>query len=215
MAREQALRDSLPEFYVDAVDRARRRRDRAAGDRDHRRCRKTATSSSRRSSRCARRCTSSGYDELRVELPFDGDRRRRDRRPGRPAARSLRRPRRLRLSADRRRRTRSIDIAGSIDGEPVEGLTATDFLYRVGSDMVVPELDEQLRGTRPGAILEFTATLPERFGERAGEEVDLPRDREGSEAARCCPSSPTSGSTKRASSTRSTSCAPTSASGSN
>ena len=37
--------------------------------------------------------------------------------------------------------------------------------------MVVPELDEQLRGTRPGAILEFTAPLPERFGERAGEEV--------------------------------------------
>ena len=37
--------------------------------------------------------------------------------------------------------------------------------------MVVPELDEQLRGTRPGAILEFTATLPERFGERAGEDA--------------------------------------------
>ena len=32
--------------------------------------------------------------------------------------------------------------------------------------MVVPELDAQLRGTRPGAILEFTATLPERFGDR-------------------------------------------------
>ena len=37
--------------------------------------------------------------------------------------------------------------------------------------MVVDELDEQLRGARPGAILEFTATLPERFGEREGEEV--------------------------------------------
>jgi len=32
-----------------------------------------------------------------------------------------------------------------------------------------PELDSQLHGTRPGAILEFNATLPERFGDRAGE----------------------------------------------
>ena len=65
----------------------------------------------------------------------------------------------------------TIDITGTVDGEPLEGLTATDFLYRVGSGMVVPELDDQLRGTRPGAILEFTAPLSERFGERAGEEV--------------------------------------------
>jgi trigger factor len=65
----------------------------------------------------------------------------------------------------------TIDITGSIDGAAVEGLTATDFLYRVGSAMVVPELDEQLHGTRPGAILEFEAELPERFGERSGEQV--------------------------------------------
>jgi len=65
----------------------------------------------------------------------------------------------------------TVDIAGSINGEAIEGLTATDFLYRVGSDMVVPELDEALRGTRPGAILEFTAELPERFGDNAGDEA--------------------------------------------
>ena len=41
----------------------------------------------------------------------------------------------------------TIDITGTVDGEPLEGLTATDFLYRVGSGMVVPELDDQLRGT--------------------------------------------------------------------
>ena len=46
-------------------------------------------------------------------------------------------------------------------------------MYRVGSGMVVPELDDQLRGTRPGAIVEFTAPLSERFGERAGEEVSF------------------------------------------
>ena len=65
----------------------------------------------------------------------------------------------------------TIDIAGTIDGEAVEGLTATDFLYRVGSGMVVDELDDQLRGTKPGAILEFDATLPERFGELAGNDA--------------------------------------------
>jgi trigger factor len=39
--------------------------------------------------------------------------------------------------------------------------------------MVVPELDEQLRGTRPGAILQFDATLPERFADRAGEDASF------------------------------------------
>ena len=64
-----------------------------------------------------------------------------------------------------------LDIAGSIDGEEIPGLSASDFMYEVGSGILVDELDEAIRGTRPGATLEFTATLPERFGERAGDEV--------------------------------------------
>ena len=44
-----------------------------------------------------------------------------------------------------------------MNGEQIDGLTATDFLYRVGSGMVVDELDDQLRGTKPGAILVNTA----------------------------------------------------------
>jgi len=64
-----------------------------------------------------------------------------------------------------------IDINGYIDDESVEGLTATDYLYEVGSGIVVPKLDEELHGKRPGDILKFTDTLPERFGERAGEAV--------------------------------------------
>jgi trigger factor len=64
-----------------------------------------------------------------------------------------------------------IDIKGSIDGESVEGLTATDYLYEVGSGIVVPRLDAELHGKRPGDILQFDDTLPERFGERAGDEV--------------------------------------------
>jgi trigger factor len=64
-----------------------------------------------------------------------------------------------------------VDIKGFIGDESVEGLTATDYLYEVGSGIVVPELDEELHGKRPGDILKFDAELPERFGDRAGEEV--------------------------------------------
>jgi trigger factor len=64
-----------------------------------------------------------------------------------------------------------IDIKGFVDDEAVDGLTATDFLYEVGSDTIVPELDTELHGKSPGDILEFTATLSDRFGEREGDEV--------------------------------------------
>lgn len=64
-----------------------------------------------------------------------------------------------------------IDIKGTIDGEAVDALSATDFLYEVGSAMLVEELDGELRGTRPGAVLAFTSTLDERFGDREGSAV--------------------------------------------
>jgi trigger factor len=54
----------------------------------------------------------------------------------------------------------SIDIAGSQDGEPLEGLTADDYLYQVGSGALVAELDDQLVGSKPGDILEFDAPHP-------------------------------------------------------
>jgi trigger factor len=169
IAREQALRDALPEYYVEAVEANKVDVIAApeieitsgedAGDIEF-----EAVVEVRPEVRLV------GYDELRVELPFkpvddaDVDQQ---------------------IDALRERFAdladseypliddayATIDITGTVDGEPVEGLTATDFLYRVGSGMVVPELDDQLRGVRPGAILEFSATLPERFGERAGQEV--------------------------------------------
>jgi trigger factor len=52
----------------------------------------------------------------------------------------------------------SIDITGAVDGEPVDGLTADDYLYEVGSGSVVAELDDQLRGAKVGDILAFDAT---------------------------------------------------------
>jgi trigger factor len=65
----------------------------------------------------------------------------------------------------------SIDIKTSVHDEVIDSLSATDFLYEVGSGMLVDELDTELRGAGPGAILKFNATLPDRFGDRAGEEV--------------------------------------------
>src|SRR5947209_17542200 len=53
-----------------------------------------------------------------------------------------------------------IDLSGYRHSEQIEGLTADDFLYELGSASVVPELDEQLRGTKGGDILKFTAPVP-------------------------------------------------------
>jgi trigger factor len=64
-----------------------------------------------------------------------------------------------------------IDIKGYVHDEVIDALSATDYLYEVGSASVVPKLDEELRGTKAGDILKFTDSLPERFGERAGDEV--------------------------------------------
>ncbi|HJR46352.1 MAG TPA: trigger factor [Actinomycetota bacterium] len=49
-----------------------------------------------------------------------------------------------------------IDLKGYQGDELVEGLTAPDFLYEVGSHTGPAKLDDELEGTRPGAILKFT-----------------------------------------------------------
>jgi trigger factor len=58
-----------------------------------------------------------------------------------------------------------IDLSGSYNGNPVEGASAPDYLYEVGSRTGPPNLDEELEGTRSGAILKFTAPVP---GEAVG-----------------------------------------------
>ena len=55
----------------------------------------------------------------------------------------------------------TVDIAGSIAGEPVEALSVDDYLYEVGSGSVVPELDDHLRGAKIGDILVFEAAHPD------------------------------------------------------
>ena len=54
----------------------------------------------------------------------------------------------------------TIDIEGTQDGEAVPGLSATEYLYEVGSGTVLPEVDEYLIGSSEGDHLEFEAKHP-------------------------------------------------------
>jgi trigger factor len=54
----------------------------------------------------------------------------------------------------------TIDVAGTIDGDAVPGLTASDYLYEVGAGSVVPELDTNLVGASAGETLTFEAPIP-------------------------------------------------------
>jgi trigger factor len=65
-----------------------------------------------------------------------------------------------------------IDLRATVHTQEIAELTRTDFLYEVGSGMVVPELDEQLTSAHKGDILKFNAKLPDTApGEHAGQEV--------------------------------------------
>lgn len=54
-----------------------------------------------------------------------------------------------------------IDIAGFQGAEAVEGLTATDYEYEVGSAAPVAEIDEHLRGAEAGDDISFDADHPD------------------------------------------------------
>jgi len=60
----------------------------------------------------------------------------------------------------------TIDIEASQNGEVLEGLVASAYLYEVGSAGIVPELDEQLIGVATGDTRSFDAPHPN------GEEED-------------------------------------------
>lgn len=55
----------------------------------------------------------------------------------------------------------TIDIAGSRDGEEIEGLVAEDYLYEVGSATIVPELDENLAAANLDDEVTFSADHPD------------------------------------------------------
>ncbi len=57
--------------------------------------------------------------------------------------------------------TVTINVAGTLDGEPQSGLTADDYSYTVGSGAITPEVDEHLVGAKAGDTLSFDATHPD------------------------------------------------------
>ncbi len=65
------------------------------------------------------------------------------------------------------------DIRASVHGEEIPEATRLDYLYEIGSGEFGEELDTELQGKHKGEILKLNAALPERFGERAGEEVSF------------------------------------------
>jgi trigger factor len=64
-----------------------------------------------------------------------------------------------------------IDLNGYRHEEPVEEASAVDFLYEVGSGTGPTKLDEELQGSRPGAILKFSDVMPQ--GELAGQDISF------------------------------------------
>jgi trigger factor len=66
-----------------------------------------------------------------------------------------------------------IDLNAYRHEQPLEEASAPDYLYEVGSRAGPPRLDEELEGSRPGAILKFNDVLGENAGELAGEEVSF------------------------------------------
>ena len=117
----------------------------------------------------ARRATTG----LRVEVPSPGVDRRGRRRADRHAARAVRRPRGLRRPARRRRLRRDRHQGlrprrGRSTRSPPP--TTSTRSARACSSRA---RRASCRGKRPGDILKFNDTLPERFGERAGDEVSF------------------------------------------
>jgi trigger factor len=66
-----------------------------------------------------------------------------------------------------------IDLTTYRHDETIDELTAKDLLIEVGAEMVTPELDAELVGKRTGDIFNVTATLSDRFGDRAGWQVGM------------------------------------------
>ncbi|HEX5016682.1 MAG TPA: trigger factor [Actinomycetes bacterium] len=65
----------------------------------------------------------------------------------------------------------SISMASTKDGEPVEALSATGLTYEVGSESLLPGLDDAVTGLREGEEAQFSVT-PE-SGDLQGQSVDV------------------------------------------
>jgi len=169
VAREQALQDALPRYYADAVD-AEDLDTIAPPDIDITAGRDDGDIEFDAVVEVRPVVDLSGYDELTVEIPS-------------PAVSDELIDEQVDGLRDRFAELEDstapladghyaqIDVKGYVHDEVVDAASASDFLYEVGSGGLVPRLDEELRGKRPGDILRFNDTLPERMAERAGDEV--------------------------------------------
>ena len=159
VAREEALREALPGYYADAV-RAHEVDVIAAPEIDITDGEESGPVAFDAVVEVRPQITLAGYTDLEVEIPSPV-----------PSEEEIdAQIERLRdqfgelETVDRPAREGDhvrIDIAGSVGGEAVEGLTADDYLYPVGSSGIVPEIDEQLTGAKVGDILEFDAAHPD------------------------------------------------------
>ncbi len=65
----------------------------------------------------------------------------------------------------------SIDLTASVDGEEVEGGSATGLSYEVGAGDLIDGIDEAIVGKPAGETVSFATTL--RQGDKAGEQADV------------------------------------------
>ncbi len=155
-AREQALRDAIPQYLANAVREhdidliATPQVEITAGESE-------GPVSFDATCEVRPEITVPGYGGLRVELPSpvadDDD-------VDRALRAELRRHGDL-VPADRPVQGGdhvTLDLEGTRDGEPVVGLSTEDWLYEVGQGWVAPELDAELLGAAKGDELRFTAT---------------------------------------------------------
>lgn len=69
----------------------------------------------------------------------------------------------------------TVDFSASLDGQPVEALAASDFVFEVGAGRLFPEIEVQTLGMQTGEEKSFKLTLPADFAEEevGGKEVDF------------------------------------------
>ena len=159
VGREEALRESMPEYYAQAViehdvDVVAPPEIEITGGQEEGPVQFEAVVEVRPTVNAA------GYDGLRVEIPNPTPT---DEEIGEQLDNLRKNFAELesveRAAADGDHVT--IDIACVHEGEPVPGLTTTDYDYEVGSGAVVAEIDENLRGASAGDEVEFEADHPD------------------------------------------------------
>ncbi len=68
----------------------------------------------------------------------------------------------------------TIDVLATAEGEEIDGLSRTDYLYFVGSGEFGPNLDTEIVGTKPGGILKVSEEITATAGEDlAGKTADM------------------------------------------